>query len=57
MSDKQRRPDEVHLVIETEERAERMEVDGFGVVDRDDSEDEWMETHDAPTEIDNDDAE
>jgi hypothetical protein len=46
--------DEIHLAIESEERAERFEVDGYGVVDREDSEDEWVATHDAHTNIEDD---
>jgi len=46
--------DEIHLAIESEERAKRFEVDGYGLVDREDSEDEWVATHDAPTNIEDD---
>jgi len=48
------RSDEIHLAIESEERAERFEVDGYGVVDREESEGEWVTTHDAPTNIEDD---
>jgi hypothetical protein len=50
--------DEIGVVVEDTEE-DMTEIDGWGTVERVDSESEWVQTHDAPTEMedDNDDAE
>jgi hypothetical protein len=50
--------DDAHIVVEDTEKGVT-EIDGWGTVERVDSESEWVQTHDAPTEMedDNDDAE